>query len=231
MATKKKQKPKGSLTEQDIQRLQEKAVTIFKRLREAFPDARLTLNYETPFQLLIATILAARSPDKRVNEITPDLFKRFPDARAFANASVEEIDVYIQRLNMHRTKAERIKQVSEILVREYDGEVPPSMEALTALPGIGRKTANVVLGNAMNIVEGLEVDQHIARVAYRLGLTRSKNPEKVEQDLMQLLPKEYWVPFTHVAKELGRTYCRPKNPKCDQCPVNDLCERQGVENS
>ncbi len=202
---------------------------MFERLVQAFPDAKLTLNFNNAFELLVATVLAARTPDKRVNEVTPRLFERFPDAHAMAKASVEEIQVLIEKINMSKTKAERLKKLSEQLVEKHGGEVPANMDDLTALPGVGRKTANVVLGNALGVVEGLEVDSHIARVSYRLGFTSHTNPDKVEQDLMELLPRETWVKYTHVAKELGRKYCRPKNPKCSECPVNDLCPKIGVQ--
>ncbi len=208
--------------------LKERASKVFERLVKAFPNAKLTLNFKNAFELLVATVLAARTPDKRVNEVTPELFKRFPDARSMAAANVEEIQTLIQKINMSKTKAERLKKLSQHLVEKHNGEVPSTIEELTALPGVGRKTANVVLGNAMGIVEGLEVDSHIARVSYRLGLTKHTNPDKVEQDLMQVLSKEAWVKYTHVAKELGRKYCRPKNPKCSECPVNDLCPKIGV---
>ncbi len=213
---------------QNAGELKERARKVFERLVKAFPDAKLTLNFSNAFELLVATVLAARTPDKRVNEVTPELFKRFPDARSMAAASVEEIQTMIQKINMSKTKAERLKNLSQHLVEKHGGEVPDTIEELTALPGVGRKTANVVLGNAKGIVEGMEVDSHIARVSYRLGLTKHTNPEKVEQDLMQVLPKETWVKYTHVAKELGRKYCRPKNPKCTECPVNDLCPKIGV---
>jgi len=213
---------------QNSNELKERASKVFERLVKAFPNAKLTLNFKNAFELLVATVLAARTPDKRVNEVTPELFKRFPDARSMAAANVEEIQTLIQKINMSKTKAERLKKLSQHLVEKHDGEVPSTIEELTALPGVGRKTANVVLGNAMGIVEGLEVDSHIARVSYRLGLTKHTNPDKVEQDLMQVLSKEAWVKYTHVAKELGRKYCRPKNPKCSECPVNDLCPKIGV---
>ncbi len=209
--------------------LKERALKVFERLVQAFPDAKLTLNFNNAFELLVATVLAARTPDKRVNEVTPRLFERFPDAHAMAKASVEEIQVLIEKINMSKTKAERLKKLSEQLVEKHGGEVPANMDDLTALPGVGRKTANVVLGNALGVVEGLEVDSHIARVSYRLGFTSHTNPDKVEQDLMELLPRETWVKYTHVAKELGRKYCRPKNPKCSECPVNDLCPKIGVQ--
>ncbi|NPA34577.1 MAG: endonuclease III [Chlorobi bacterium] len=209
--------------------LKNRSLSVFDRLVEAFPNAKLTLNFKNAFELLVATVLAARTPDKRVNEVTPELFKKFPDAKSMAQATVEEIQSLIQKINMSKTKAERLKKLSQQLVEKHGGEVPSTIEELTALPGVGRKTANVVLGNAMGIVEGLEVDSHIARVSYRLGLTKHTNPDKVEQDLMQVLPKEVWVKYTHVAKELGRKYCRPKNPKCSECPVNDLCPKIGVK--
>ncbi len=214
---------------QSSDELKERALKVFERLVEVFPDAKLTLNFNNAFELLVATVLAARTPDKRVNEVTPELFKKFPDAKSMAQATVEEIQSLIQKINMSKTKAERLKKLSQQLVDKHGGEVPGSIEELTALPGVGRKTANVVLGNAMGIVEGLEVDSHIARVSYRLGLTKHTNPDKVEQDLMQVLPKEVWVKYTHVAKELGRKYCRPKNPKCSECPVNDLCPKIDVK--
>lgn len=220
-------KPLNPATE-TFEARRQRAQQIYARLRKAFPDARLTLNYETPFQLLVAVILAARFRDDRVNAITPKLFARFPDAHSLASASEEEILQYLQGVNMARVKARRLREVARLLVEKYNGEVPASMEALVALPGIGRKTANVVLGNALGVVVGIEVDTHIARVSQRLGLTTHKDPDRIEEVLMRLLPREVWVPFSHVAKELGRRYCRARNPLCDECPVQDLCPQIGV---
>lgn len=205
-----------------------RAREIYRRLREHFPDARLTLHFEHAYQLLVATILAARFRDDRVNQITPRFFKRFPDVSSLARASEEEILEGIRGVNMAQVKAQRLKQVAQILVERFGGEIPRSVEVLASLPGIGRKTANVVLGNALGVVEGIEVDSHIARVSQRLGLSRHKTPEKIEEDLMKKLPRDVWVSFSHVAKELGRKYCRPRNPRCSECPVEELCPRHGV---
>ena len=204
----------------------ERALQIMERLMKEYPEARLTLNFKTPFELLIATILAARTRDEVVNKITPALFQRFPSAREFALSTPEEIYTYIKSVNMGKNKAIAIHKLCKILVERYGGEIPPSIDELTALPGVGRKTANVVLSNSMGIIEGIEVDTHILRVSYRLGLTTTdKDPEKAERELMQLLPKEKWLKYTHLVKEHGRKICKAPLPLCDKCFLSDICPK------
>lgn len=208
--------------------VRERALRAYELMEGALPDAKFTLNFRNPYELLVAVVLAARYRDELVNRITPRFFERFPDARALAEASVEEILQYIKGVNMARVKAQRLKQIAQELVRRWGGRVPASMEELVSLPGVGRKSANVVLGNAMGIVEGIEVDSHIARVSYRIGLSSSTDPDRIEQDLMAALPRERWLRFSHLAKEVGRRWCRPSSPRCGECPVEQVCLKRGV---
>ncbi len=201
----------------------EKALEILKRLKEAYPEARIALRFENPLQLLIATILSAQCTDERVNQVTPELFKKYPDARAFAEADLEELAEDIRPTGFYQQKAKYIKEACRILVEKYGGEVPRSLEALLELPGVARKTANIVLANAYGIVEGIPVDTHVRRLAQRLGLSQEKNPDKIEKDLMALIPREDWGVIPYVLQAHGRKICTARKPKCEKCPVKDLC--------
>jgi len=196
---------------------------IIAALKRAFPDARCSLNYTNPLELLIATILSAQCTDERVNAVTPALFARFRTAQDFADAPVEEIEGFIRPTGFFRDKAKHIQACCEGLAREHRGEVPKEMEALTRLAGVGRKTANVVLGNAFGIASGVVVDTHVRRIANRLGLTRHQDPEKIEQDLMELVPKKDWVDFSHLLIHHGRRTCEARRPDCPACPVRGEC--------
>jgi len=200
---------------------------ILERLKKAYPDARIALRFENPLQLLIATILSAQCTDERVNRVTPELFKKYPDARAFAEADLEELAQDIRATGFYRQKAGYIKEACRILVEKHGGEVPKNMEALLELPGVARKTANIVLANAYGIVEGIPVDTHVRRLAHRLGLSREKDPEKIERDLMALIPREYWAVIPYVLQAHGRKVCTARKPKCERCPVKDLCPSAG----
>jgi endonuclease-3 len=200
---------------------------IIKRLEKVFPD-KLELNFSTPFELVVAVVLSAQERDAKVNEVTKELFKKFNTPQQFANASLEEIEKEISSVSFYKKKAEYIKQISQILVEKYGGEVPKSIEELEKLPGIGRKSANMILYNAFGINEGIAVDRHVLRVSQRLGLTKQQKPEKAEQELMKLVPKEQWGKFSNLLILLGRYICTAQKPKHSECPLYDLCPSKGL---
>jgi endonuclease III len=199
------------------------ALEVFARLRQAHPDAHCELDHETPLQLLMATILSAQCTDKRVNMVTPLLFGRYPTAESLANANQAELEDIIRSTGFFRNKAKSLIALGKVLVERHRGEVPGSMEELVKLPGVGRKTANVILGNAFNRNEGVVVDTHVGRLSLRLGLSRQKDPVKVEQDLMPLFPREEWAMLAHVLIFHGRRVCDARAPKCDVCSLNEIC--------
>jgi len=197
-------------------------------LEKTYPDAHCELNHKNPLQLLIATILSAQCTDKRVNLVTADLFKKYRSAADFANFPSAELEQEIKSTGFFRNKAKSIKTACRNIVEKHKGEVPHTMEELTALGGVGRKTANVVLGNAFNINTGIVVDTHVARLSMRLGLTREKAPEKIEQDLMKIVPQQEWTMFSHLLIWHGRRRCFARNPGCFECEIRKLCPRVGV---
>ncbi len=203
--------------------------TIIERLNEARPDARYELKYENPFQLLVATILAAQATDERINQITPALFAKYPDAAAFARADRTELEQDLKPTGFYRNKARALQECCQALVERFGGEVPPRMEDLVTLPGVARKTANVVLNNAFRIASGVIVDTHVARVSQRMGLSEQKKAEKIEQDLMRLIPEDEWVQFGPALVLHGRYVCTSAGPRCGECIFNDLCPKIGVE--
>jgi endonuclease III len=207
--------------------LRRRAGRIIRLLARAYPDARCALDHETPLQLLIATILSAQCTDARVNLVTPALFARFPDAKAFAAAAPGDLEKAIQSTGFFRNKARNIRECCKRLVAEHGGDVPGTMEDLVQLPGVGRKTANVLLGNAFG-VPGITVDTHVGRLSRRLGLTTHTDPVKVERDLMDLLPKKEWTLFSHRLILHGRQVCHARKPKCDGCVLAAVCPRIGV---
>lgn len=194
---------------------------IIDKLSLLYPNPRTALEYLTPLELLIATILSAQCTDKVVNNVTPELFKRFSNAKAFADADVSDIDKYISKVTFHSNKAKNIKAASEMIVEMFNGEVPDNMEDLDSLPGVARKTANVVLGDAFKKPSGVVVDTHVMRLSQKFGLTEKKDPEKIEKDLMELVPKEEWVNFAHYLILHGRECCTARGSKPD-CPIKDL---------
>ncbi len=204
--------------------LKEKVIEIIKRLKKLYPDAKIALNFENPLQLLVATILSAQCTDERVNKVTPDLFKKYPNAKAFAEASLEELAEDIKSTGFYQQKARYIKEACKILVEKYGGEVPKSMEELLELPGVARKTANIVLANAYGIVEGIAVDTHVSRLSQRLGLVKSKDPQKIERELLEIVPKEEWFIFPLLLQAHGRKICLAKKPKCQECLLKELCD-------
>lgn len=205
-----------------------RAAQIVARLRQAYPDARCELYHRTPLELLIATILSAQCTDKRVNIVTAGLFQKYRSASDYANAPAEELEAAIKTTGFFRNKTRSIKACCAALLERHAGKVPRSMEELTALGGVGRKTANVVLGNAFNINSGVVVDTHVGRLSLRLGLTLEANAEKAEQDLMSLVPREEWTLFSHLLIWHGRRRCYARKPDCAHCEVLALCPRVGV---
>lgn len=204
------------------------ATRVVEALRKAYPDATCALAFRTPLELLVATILSAQCTDQRVNQVTKDLFARYRTAADYALAPLEELERAIQSTGFYRNKARNLQACCQKLVSQYGGEVPREMEALIQLPGVGRKTANVVLGTACGIASGVVVDTHVARISRRLGLTKEKNAEKIEKDLMALVPKDQWIAFGHRMIHHGRRYCTARKPHCDACPLGKLCPRIGV---
>lgn len=196
---------------------------LIERLRQAYPDAHCELNYETPHQLLVATILSAQCTDERVNGVTPDLFQKYPTVAAFAAADRAELEEAVRPTGFYRQKAGYIQESSQKILHEFGGEVPASMEELLQLKGVARKTANVVLGEIYGIAEGITVDTHVKRLAQRLGLTTESNAEKVERDLMALVPRESWIEISHLLIFHGRRVCHARNPDCPNCSLNDVC--------
>jgi len=196
---------------------------ILPLLKKMYPQAKCSLDYKNPFQLIIATILSAQCTDERVNKVTPELFKKYPSAEALAAADQTELEKDIQSTGFFRNKAKSLRGMAAAIVEKNQGQVPQTMEELTHLPGVGRKTANVVLGNAFSIAEGVVVDTHVARVSARLGLTKHTDPVKIEQDLMQIVPREEWTLFSHLLIFHGREICNARKPKCSICPLLPHC--------
>ena len=196
---------------------------ILARMRKANPDAHCALNFSNPLELLVATILSAQTTDKGVNVVTAGLFKKYRTAADYANANIEEFQQEIRATGFYRNKAKSVMAACRRIVDEFGGNVPDTMEGLLTLPGVARKTANVVLGNAFSKNEGIAVDRHVARVSGRLGLAASETPEKIEAELMALVPREDWCRFSHQLIDHGRGVCAARKPNCAGCLVNDLC--------
>ena len=201
---------------------------VFSRLRRAHPDAHCELDFKTPLQLVVATILSAQCTDKRVNMVTPLLFRMFPTAASLADAPPDKVEEIIKSTGFFRNKTKSLIGLGKALVERHGGEVPDSMDALVKLPGVGRKTANVVLGNAFSKNDGIVVDTHVARVSHRLGLTREKDPVKIEQDLMPLFPSDDWALLSHLLIFHGRRVCEARRPKCEICVLSDICPSSTV---
>ena len=205
------------------------AAKVVRRLERDYPDARCALNYQTPLQLLVATILSAQCTDERVNLVTKDLFRRYPTAEALAKLPIRTLEKEIQSTGFFRNKAKNIKACCQAIVHEHGGRVPRDLEQLVQLPGVGRKTANVVLGTAFGIAAGVVVDTHVGRISRRLGLTTQTDAVKVEFDLMAQIPRREWVNYSHRLIHHGRQVCKARQPCCDRCGLNDVCPRIGVE--
>ena len=203
--------------------LKQRSLEILVRLKRLYPEAPCTLNYETPVQLLVATILSAQCTDDRVNLVTPALFERFPDAVALANADIEELESLVRSTGFYRNKSKNIKGACQAIVNKFNNQVPQRMELLLELPGVARKTANVVLAHAFGINMGVTVDTHVKRLSQRLGLTEHTDPTRIERDLMVLLPQPDWENWSIRLVYHGRAVCNARNPACNICELADLC--------
>jgi endonuclease-3 len=201
----------------------ERAAGIFRILKLEYPEAETALTHTNPFELAVATILSAQCTDERVNMVTPVLFHRFPDAEALAAAPQGEVEEIIHSTGFFRNKARNIIGMARAVLRDHEGELPRTLDELTRLPGIGRKTGNVILGNAFGIDEGVVVDTHVKRLSGRMGFTRETTPEKVEKDLMEIFPSEWWTPLSHLLIFHGRAACPARKPRCGRCVVAHLC--------
>jgi endonuclease-3 len=200
-----------------------RVAAILKKLDEAYPDVNCALAHANPFQLLIATILSAQCTDQRVNQVTPSLFRKYPTPEAFAYANPSELESDIRPTGFFRNKTKSIQGASRKIVEEFSGEVPRAMEQLLTLPGVARKTANVVLGTAFGIASGIVVDTHVQRLSARLDLSRNTDPKKIEQDLIRIIPKDKWILFSHQLIWHGRRVCQARKPRCGECNLERLC--------
>ena len=201
----------------------EQAAEVVDRLEEAYPDSTISLRYSNRLELLIAVILSAQCTDERVNTETEKLFEKYDGAEAYANAPQDELAEDLNSITYYNSKAEYIRTSCEIILEEHDGEVPDTMDELTELSGVGRKTANVVLQHGHDVVEGIVVDTHVQRLSRRLGLTEENRPETIEQELMEIVPEGYWQQFTHLCIDHGRATCDARNPDCADCVLADIC--------
>jgi len=202
---------------------------ILRLLAKAYPASRTALAFENPLEILVATILSAQCTDERVNKLTPALFRRYPDAAAYARADREELEAAIRPTGFFRNKAKNIMGAARTIVSAFGGRVPDTMEELVTLPGVARKTANIVLSSAFGKAEGIAVDVHVARISGRLGLSRQTVPEKIERDLLRLVPREFWLDFNFMLVNHGRAVCQARKPNCPVCTLASLCPRIGVK--
>jgi endonuclease-3 len=205
-----------------------RAPEIYKRLHAAYPDATCALDHRNPYELLVATILSAQCTDKRVNMVTPTLFAKYPDPAALAAAKPQALEEIIKSTGFFRAKTKSLLGMSAAVTEQHGGRIPSSMDELVQLPGVGRKTANVVLGNAFGLDEGVVVDTHVARLSQLLGLSKAAEPAKIEQDLMALFPRDQWTLLAHLLISHGRAVCIARRPRCEHCVVSDLCPSSRV---
>ncbi len=208
---------------ESMEELKVRTRDVIRRLKRAYPDAKCSLNHSNPFELLIATILSAQCTDERVNIVTADLFRKYRKPEDYLKVSPRELEKDIQSTGFFRNKTKSIQGTSKMLSEQYGGVVPKTMDELLELPGVARKTANVVLGNAFEIKAGVVVDTHVTRLSHRLDFTQQKTAEKIEQDLVQIVPKKDWVIFPHLLIAHGRKICKARNPLCAECPVEKKC--------
>jgi endonuclease-3 len=206
----------------------DRAREIVKRLTPLYPDLSPALDHKSAYELLVATVLAAQCTDARVNTVTPEFFARWPDPAALAQADVAAVETVVHSTGFFRQKAKNLVAAAKRLVSLHGGEIPASMEALTALPGVARKTANIVLSNALGVNEGIAVDTHVRRLAFRLGLTTSDNPIIIEKDMMPLFARADWGTINHLLVLHGRAVCKARSPRCDACVLGDICPKRGL---
>jgi endonuclease-3 len=200
-----------------------RALKIIKILEKEYPEAKTALRYKNPWQLLVSTILSAQCTDKRVNKVTKKLFKKYTDVKDYANVYKKELEQDIKSTGFYKQKAKYLKESAKMVIEKFDSKVPRTMEDLIQLPGVARKTANIVLTNAFDVVEGIAVDTHVRRLSIRLDLSENKNPDKIEKDLMELFPKDKWEEISDLLIFHGRRICNARNPNCDKCVLNKLC--------
>lgn len=213
---------------ESVEKRTARLATIIQRLRHYYPDAHCALDHGSPLELLVATILSAQCTDARVNLTTPALFRRYRTAADYADAEPAEMEALIKPTGFYRAKAKSLRGMGQGLVEKFGGEVPNDLDGLVALPGVGRKTANVVLGNAFGKAAGIVVDTHVKRLAFRLGLSRALTPEKVEVDLLKITPEAEWVMLPHLLIFHGRQICKARRPQCEVCPIEGECPKKGV---
>jgi len=206
-----------------MERAKDRIVKIIKTLEKKYPTRRTSLAFESPLQILIATILAAQCTDARVNQLTPGLFKKYPTAEAFAGADRAELEMEIRPTGFFRNKAKSIIGAAQKIVTDFGGRVPDTMAELITLPGVARKTANIVLSSGYGKAEGIAVDTHVRRLSGRLGLSKQRDPEKIEQDLLAIVPKKHWLDFNYMLVSYGRDICQARKPRCPECVINHLC--------
>ncbi|MBR2786010.1 MAG: endonuclease III [Clostridia bacterium] len=201
----------------------QEAIKIIQTLKKFYPEATCSLNFKTPFQMLVAVMLSAQCTDERVNKTTPNLFAKYGTPEAICRMELVELEKIIHPCGFYKNKAKNIKATAEIIVKEYNGVVPNTMEELIKLPGVGRKSANVVMLEAFNAPQGIAVDTHAKRIANRLGLSKNSNPEKIEKDMLKVIPKEYYYDVNHLLMWHGRNICTARSPRCEECPVRNFC--------
>lgn len=199
-------------------------VAIIEELKNMYPDAKCSLDFKTPFQMLVAVVLSAQCTDERVNKTTPSIFEKYPEPIDFANMDIAELENLIHPCGFYKTKAKNLKKTAEILVQKYNSIVPQNMEELMKLPGVGRKSANVIMLEAFNKPQGIAVDTHCKRISNRMGFSKESEPEKIEQDLLKVVPKEYYKDVNHLFMWHGRNTCTAQKPKCDSCKVRKYCK-------
>jgi len=214
---------KNRMKRESTDELKTRTRDIIRRLKRAYPDAKCSLNHSNPFELLVATILSAQCTDERVNIVTADLFRKYKKPEDYLKVSPRELEKDIQSTGFFRNKTKSIQGTSKVLTEEYGGHVPHTMDELLELPGVARKTANVVLGNAFGVKAGVVVDTHVTRLSHRLALSEQKTAEKIEQDLIEIVPKKDWVIFPHLFIAHGRKICKARTPLCAECPIEKLC--------
>lgn len=200
-----------------------RALKVIELLEKEYRNSKIALNYTNPLELLVATMLSAQVTDKQVNEVTKRLFKKYRKAKDYADADISELENEVRATGFYRNKAKNVKATGKMLVEKFDSKVPNTMEDMLELPGVARKTANIVLQNAYGVIEGIAVDTHVRRTSKRLGLTQNENPDKIEQDLMKLIPKDKWKEITDLLISLGRDVCTASKPCCEKCVLNQIC--------
>lgn len=200
------------------------AIEIIKKLKKYYPDATCSLDFKTPFQMVVAVMLSAQCTDERVNKTTPSLFEKYGTPEAICNMELEELEKIIHPCGFYKNKAKNIKAMAKEIIEKYNGEVPKTMEELTSLPGVGRKSANVVMLEVFNNPQGIAIDTHAKRISNRVGLSKNSVPEKIEQDILKIIPKEYYKDVNHLLVWHGRKICDARKPRCSECPINNECK-------